>query len=225
MCTDFSTGPVIGDNACKSAVSGQYRLHSPAKDSLARLFGAPAALAALVFAACGDASDVAQRSAAVTPAPPGERAAGPDCGPDGRLQTELFGALAGPIDWSGDALSCAGMPRPEQRGARLRFAGSAAGIELAFLISVPDLEAGRVGAELPSNVTLIEEGDGRFFSTSDLDSCWTDVTANEPDGESTGRYRVAGTLYCIAPLAEVNGDASVTIEEAGFSGYVDWNAQ
>lgn len=147
------------------------------------------------------------------------------CGPGGRLETELFGALRGPIEWSGGALACEGMPRPAQRGARLRFSGTAGDIELAFLISVPGLEPGRVAAELPSNVTLIEEGDGRFFSTSDIDSCWADLEHNEPVDDGARRYRVAGTLYCIAPLAEVNGDASVTIEEAAFSGYVDWDGE
>lgn len=215
--------PVIGDNACKSSVSGQYRLHSPAKDSPQRRFRASILALALLFAACGDAVDEAP-AADVGPAVmlPDHPAAAPACGPGGRLDAELFGALHGPIEWSGDALSCEGMPRPAERGARLRFSGNAGGIQLAFLISLPDLEPGRVAAELPTNVTLIEEGDGRFFSTSDLDSCWTDLDLNEPADEPARRYRVAGTLYCIAPLPEVNGDASVMIEEAGFSGYVTW---
>lgn len=224
MCGYFSLRPVIGDNACKSAVSGQYRLHLPAKDSLRRRILAPILAAALLFSACSDAPDEAP-AAPGNPAAmlPDRAAADPGCGPDGRFETELYGALKGPIAWAGDGLACEGMPRPEQRGARLRFSGSAAGIALAFLVSVPDLEAGRVANELPSNVTLIEEGDGRFFSTSDTDSCWIDLEHNEPVDEGARRYRVAGTLYCIAPLAEVNGDASVTIEEAALAGYVDWD--
>lgn len=223
VSVDFSMGPVIGDNARKSAVSGQYRLYSPANNSLKRAFSALIATTALALSACGDASDelptAAAGAASMLPDHPAEASS---CGPDGRFETELFGALEGSVSWSGAALACEGMPRPEERGARLRFSGSTAGIDLAFLISLPDLEAGSIAAELPSNVTLIEEGDGRFFSTSDLDSCWSDLELNEPFDDAGRRYRVAGTLYCIAPLAEVNGDASVTIEEAGFSGYVDW---
>lgn len=146
------------------------------------------------------------------------------CIPSGRFVTELYGALAGRIDWREDALTCEGMRRPEGRGARLRFAGTAGEtpLELAIIISVPDLPRGGTGSELPSNVTIIEEGNGRFFSTSDVDSCWTDVRRQQPLGDA--RFAIEGRLYCIAPLAEVNGVASVTLNELEFTGVVDWEA-
>ena len=72
-------------------------------------------------------------------------------------------------------------------------------------------------------MTLIEEGGGRFFSTSGLGNCWTDVLEQLQLDEDD--YFVAGTLYCIAPLAEVNGDSSVTLRELEFGGYLDWSAK
>lgn len=178
--------------------------------------------------ACGDtdttppAGDADAGVLAVLPAHPD---GGDGCVASGRLTTELFGALAGRIDWRGNALVCEGMRRPRDRGARLRFAGRAGeapSLDLAIIISVPDLGEGEADRELPSNVTIIEEGNGRFFSTAGLDSCWTDVRRQQPLGGA--RYAIVGRLYCIAPLAEINGEASVTLNELEFSGVVDWKA-
>ena len=114
--------------------------------------------------------------------------------------------------------------RPEGRGARLRFAGEVAGFEqgLSVIIALPDLRRGKTGRELTTNATLILEGEGRFFSTATEGVCWTDVIRQEP--LSGDRFTVSGKLYCIAPLVEVNGDASVSISELEFAGWLDWGA-
>lgn len=149
------------------------------------------------------------------------------CRDDGRLQTTLFGTLSGPLDWSSDQLECSGMPRPNGAGVRLRFAGPLADAErvIAIIIAIPDLEPGSTGDELSSKITLIDEGRGRFFSTWDINNCWTDISSQEPVGETGGRVNIDGTLYCVAPLAEVNGDGSISIVELSFSGSLDWNAK
>jgi hypothetical protein len=90
---------------------------------------------------------------------------------------------------------------------------------------MPGLERGSPARELGSNVTLIEEGSGRFFSTSGLGSCWTDVSEQQVMDDNADVYFVAGTLYCIAPLAEINGDGSVTVRELQFGGLLDWSAK
>ncbi len=156
---------------------------------------------------------------------PAAAAGAEDCGEAGELSADLFGALAGPVRWSTDALRCEGMPRPDGAGARLRFAGAFGTEEqpIAFIIAVPSLERGVIGRELPSNVTLIAEGQGRFFSTPDLEDCWTDVSSQTPLG-TEGRFSIEGQVYCIAPLPEVNGSGSITIDEFRFSGLVDWTA-
>lgn len=149
------------------------------------------------------------------------------CSEDGRLRTELFGALAGPLDWSAGEFECSGMPRPNGEGARLRFAGQVVGADrrVAVIIALPDLERGVADVELGSKVTLIDEGSGRFFSTWDLDSCWTDITFLESSDESDERFKIGGTLYCLAPLAEVHGESSVLISELEFLGALDWSAK
>jgi len=179
----------------------------------------------LLGAACGNPPDTAAANAASPPQgflPAAEFATG--CGDGGHLDVTLYGALAGPVRWNADAMSCEGMPRPDGAGARLRFAGQPdGGPPLAFIIGIPDLARGATGSDLPSNVTIIEEGEGRFFSTTNLDTCWTDVDGQDAVDDA-GRFAVRGRLACISPLPEVNGESSVTLDELRFTGFVDWES-
>ena len=149
------------------------------------------------------------------------------CSADGRLSASLYGALEGEVNWQADAMSCEGMPRPGGEGARLRFAGTAgdSGLALAFIVAIPKLKPDAGGTELPTRLTIIEEGKGRFFSSVDLDNCWTDIASQLPGGEDEHANIVAGKVFCIAPLAEVNGDTSVSIEHFEFAGIVNWGPQ
>ena len=149
------------------------------------------------------------------------------CDNDGFLRTSIYGAFETAVDWRSDGLDCEGMPRPDGEGARLRFAGSVSDgtQKLTFIIAMPDLVPGQPARELATNVTLIAEGSGRFFSTPGLDSCWTDVDMRESGGQSPDAFAVEGTLYCIAPIPEVNGTSSISLEETHFSGRLDWSAK
>jgi hypothetical protein len=195
----------------------------------------------LLFAplsACNQALDSAEiaaqepgetQAAAATPVLSALPASNPvsPCRADGHFQTELFGALDGPLSWSGSELECSGMPRPNGAGARLRFAGQVIGTDrrIAMIIALPDLQRDELATELGSKVTLIDESSGRFFTTWDIENCWTDITAQESSDESGDRYNIDGTLYCVSPLAEMNGNASVSITELSFAGSLDWSAK
>ena len=174
--------------------------------------------AAALLAACNKAPDTAPAGLEAEIAPQF------NCGRGGYLRTSLFGAVSADIDWPAVAVSCEGMPRPDALGARLRFAGHAAeiGQDLAIIIAMPGLERGATGDEMKTNATVILEGSGRFFSTAADDVCWTDVLRQEPLSDE--RFAIGGKLYCIGPLIEVNGDASVSIPELEFSGLLDWSA-
>jgi len=182
--------------------------------------------------ACGSANDSEDESEAAAGNPaisvlPDMSRDMPGCDDGGELYTELYGALAGEIEWILDEMQCQGMPRPDGAGARLRFAGVAGknDVPIAFIIGLPGLERDANGVELPSNVTIIDESNARFFSTPGLDSCWTDVEAQWSVDDGGDRYRIDGVLYCISPLPEVNGDASVSVPELRFSGILDWSAK
>lgn len=118
---------------------------------------------------------------------------------------------------------CENMQRPNRQGMRLRFAGDMEGERLALIIALPELEAGAEAIESPSRVTAIIEGSGRFFSTPDLNACWTEIESQTalPDDENT--YILSGTLSCITALGQINGDAAVTIPSLSFTTIVDWS--
>lgn len=132
--------------------------------------------------------------------------------------------MRGSLVWSTD-LSCAGMPRPGGQGARLRLSGPAPVDEtqqLALILGLPDLERGATGREIQTNVTLIAEEQGLFFSTTDAANCWTDITEQTALGSAADTYRIAGVLYCVAPLPEVNGSKNITLGDLEFSSILNW---
>jgi hypothetical protein len=148
--------------------------------------------------------------------------------PGGALTASVYGSLEGRLDWEGSQLACEGMPRPHGRGARLRFEGPASGgsstDRLAFIIALPDLVEGRAATELEAGVTLMEVNAGRFFSSPEQAGCWADVDDQVPIGGAGAQaYRISGLLYCVSPLAEVNGAASVSLRDLRFTGKVDWS--
>ena len=151
----------------------------------------------------------------------------PACGADGAVVAEIYGGVRASIDWDSRTLECEGMPRPNGEGARLRFAGPAATadgeLKLAFILGLPDLRPGETARELPTNVTLMEEGSGRFFGTRDAVNCWTDINLHEPVQPAvSSSYKIGGVLYCVAPLADLNGSASISFADLTFTGRLDW---
>jgi hypothetical protein len=145
------------------------------------------------------------------------------CGSDGVLNASLFGSIETSLDWSTRDMECESMKRPNGEGIRFRFAGDAAGERLAIIIAVPGLEPDEANVELPSKVTATVEGSGRFFTTPNLESCWTEIQSQTILPDQPGVSAVDGVLYCIAPLGEVNGDAAVSIPELTFSALVQWS--
>ncbi len=215
----FSNNDLLSDNDEADTLHRNDR-KLPGWRRFVRTSGSALAICASV-ASCGDASP---------PAPISAETRAPDklaCCDGGHLQTQLYGAVQAVVDWSTGDLECEGMPRPNDAGARLRFAGFAREIDrpIVFIIAIPALARGATARELLSTVTLIEEGNGRFFGTADMESCWTDVTSQIALDDSEDRYTIAGTLYCITPLAEMNGDANVSVPQLHFTGLIDWGAK
>ena len=163
--------------------------------------------------------------------PPVSVQAPSDCVAGGRLKVETFGALQADIDWREPAMRCEGMQRPRGEGARLRFAGELtlddATRTIAFILSIPELEKGKIADQLRTRVTVIEEENARFYSTRETDICWSNITHQAPltnqDGIIiTGRYSISGLTYCLAPVAELNGAASLTLSDMEFTGQLRW---
>ncbi len=147
------------------------------------------------------------------------------CSSDAYLSAGLFGSIEREIRWSAEDLQCESMLRPDGKGVRLRFTGTAAGSQLAIILALPRLQRGLDDAESPTVVTLTVEGSGRFFSTPSAETCWSDVSAHDMLEGNQDQYIISGTLYCVAPLGEINGDAAISIPEMSFRGIVDWSAK
>lgn len=148
----------------------------------------------------------------------------PSCAPDGAIEVALYGAIRADLGWAGSDLGCDGMPRPEGRGARLRFSGAIDGRQrLTFIIALPGLEAGKTARELRATVTIIEEDRGRFFSNGEMEICWSDIEVHDRVPGVEGAYRLGGIVYCAAPLAELNGGGGVSFTDLRFSGRLDWS--
>lgn len=147
------------------------------------------------------------------------------CGGQGMLQAALAGAIEVQLDWPDAALRCDSMPRPDAQGIRMRFSGPVGDEWLDIIIALPELDADEAGADFDSNVTISVAGSARFFSTPNLDTCWTDVAGNQVLADQSGTRRVVGSLSCVGPLGEVNGDGFVDIRSLRFSGIANWGSE
>lgn len=170
----------------------------------------------LLAAQVGQAQELSSPLADVSP-----------CAADGRLTVSLYGGIRTTLDWTAAEFECLGMPRPDNEGARLRFAGTAevAGEarRIAIIVGLPALKQGQTARETPANITIIEENAGRFFSSSEASFCFSDIDEQEQDANGeAGEYRISGVLYCVAALAELNGTGDVSLSDLKFSGRIDW---
>ena len=178
-----------------------------------RFIGVPVAAC---LAACGEFRPPLSTEAVVSTSGP--------CGAGSYVRAELYGAIRSTLDWSTN-LTCDGMPRPDGQGARLRLSGPAPvgdTQQLALILGMPGLVRGAIADELQTNVTLIAEDQGLFFSTTDAANCWTDIVEHAARDGSRDTYRVSGVLYCVAPLPEVNGSKSITLGDLKFAGTLTW---
>jgi hypothetical protein len=144
------------------------------------------------------------------------------CGERGNLTGDLSGAINVALNWTGAQMHCESMLRPDAEGIRLRFSGDVEGERLAIIIAMPELTEGVAGPEFDSNITISVEGSGRFFSTPNMNMCWTEIRTHDPRVDDPEIYDIAGSLSCVGPLGEINGDAYIEIRDLQFSGVVAW---
>jgi hypothetical protein len=149
--------------------------------------------------------------------------------PDGFLRGRFFGALSLTADWSGAELSCDGMLRPDEGGVRLFFSrvqprgDRSGGDRLSVLIGIDGRPEDLVGAERPASVTVIDERQGRFYSTGGPGRCWatiSSVTVLHRARTGSAGHRIAGLLYCVGALPAIGDRSSLTLGDLYFAGRV-----
>lgn len=139
---------------------------------------------------------------------------------DGYLKGGLYGALRKTIDWRGKNMLCDGMSRPEGRGIRLVFSEHINPDDpgLVLVIGLADAKLGAPEQELEANVTIIDQVNGKFYSTQKQPRCWTRLTTQlRLTGTIEESWRLDGRLYCASALAALAGPGSVTLDEFEFS--------
>ena len=148
------------------------------------------------------------------------------CLPDGSgyLSARVRGDLNLDIDWRGKGLACTGMPRPDGRGMRLRFAAKLPdGSALAFVFAPPVLAEGATARAVPVNVTVLTEGGGRIYATRGGQRCTLDEVRQQrlPDTADTDRaWAVTARGFCTGPARALVGDGDLLLTRFDFRGLV-----
>src|SRR6266480_3039967 len=193
----------------------------------------------LLLCACGLAGVLP--GAAASPAPalaaPAGGAHGCLPGGNGYLRARIRGAMNLDIDWHDAEIECDGGPRPDGSGlrvssARPRAAGrrsspasrcrpGADGRRLRLVFGVGSVHEGRTGRALPTNLTVIFEGEERVFATRGEDHCTVDELRQERLGALGGplrSWRIVARGFCTSPASTLNSDARILVSRFDFAG-------
>ncbi|HEY3784620.1 MAG TPA: hypothetical protein VGL55_05020 [Steroidobacteraceae bacterium] len=158
-------------------------------------------------------------------APSGKSAHGCLANGGGYLRAQIRGALVLDVDLHNSELECEGGPRPDGSGLRISFAGPlrSDGRRLRVVFGVSKASEGQPGRALPTNLTLIFEGESRLFATRGEDKCTVDQLTQERLGALGGprrSYRVIARGFCIAPVSSVSQQESILVSRFDFAGLV-----
>jgi hypothetical protein len=145
-------------------------------------------------------------------------------GGNGYLKAEIRGARNLDLNWRNDELECQGGPRPGSSGLRVAFAGPPLddGHRLRLVFGVARVHEGKGGRELPTNLTVIFEGEQRLYSTRGDDHCTIDQLRQErlADIGAKRQWRVVARGFCVSPASTLNSDARILVSKFDFAGSV-----
>jgi hypothetical protein len=144
---------------------------------------------------------------------------------DGYLRARIRGALKLDVSLHNAELECDGGPRPDGSGIRVSFAGPARsdGRRLRMVFGVAKATEGAKGRELPTNLTVIFEGEQRMFATRGDDKCTVDEFNQERVGALGGpirTYRVIARGFCITPVKALDSEQTILVNSFDFAGNV-----
>jgi len=142
---------------------------------------------------------------------------------NGYLRARIRGTLNLDIDWHNAEIECDGGPRPDSSGIRVSFAGplKSDGRRLRMVFGVGAAKEGAPGKELPTNLTVIFEGENRLFTTRGQDRCTVDQLEQQRIGALGGprrTYRIVARGFCIAPANALSGDGQILVSRFDFAG-------
>jgi hypothetical protein len=149
----------------------------------------------------------------------------PGCLPSGNgyLRATIRGAMNLDLNWGNGELECEGGPRPDGSGLRLAFAGPphADGRRVRLVFGVEAAHEGLGGRDLPTNLTVIFEGEERLFSTRGDDHCTVDELRQERLGALGGpvrSWRIIARGFCVSPASTLDARSRILVSSFDFAG-------
>lgn len=147
---------------------------------------------------------------------------------NGYLRARIRGALNLDINWKNAELECDGSARPDGHGIRLSFAGPlrAGGRRLRMVFGVATAAEGAPGRALPTNLTVIFEGEQRLYTTRGDDRCTIDELQEERVGAlgpAVRSYRVVARGFCVAPASALGREEHILVTRFDFAGRVNFD--
>jgi hypothetical protein len=150
------------------------------------------------------------------------------------LRARIRGAVRLDVDLKGGRLSCEGAPRFDGSGIRMGFEGRVGGRRIRMVFGIDGAREGRPGRELPTNLTVIFEGERQLFATQGDGNCTVDRLRQEPLHGAGRRarpprasppirsYRIIAHGFCIAPANDVGGKRRILVTTFDFAGRADF---
>ena len=134
----------------------------------------------------------------------------------------MRGASNMDIDWHDADMQCDGGPRPGQQGLRVTFAGPAHGgaHNLRFVFGFAAAAGARSAQNVPTNVTVIFEGERKLFSTAGDGKCTIDEFSAQPlsSAGNARLRRVSARGFCVEPATALAGNSRLLLSRFDFAG-------
>ena len=145
------------------------------------------------------------------------------------LRAHIRGAVRLDVDLRGPGLTCEGGPRLDGSGLRMGFEGRVGpgGRRMRMVFGIDGAKEARSGRELPTNLTVIFEGEKLLFATQGDGNCTVDRLTQHrivSDGHPGRAYRIVAHGFCIAPANDLGGHRRILVTTFDFAGRADFNA-
>jgi hypothetical protein len=151
----------------------------------------------------------------------------------GYLRARLRGAVDLDLDWKNAQMECEGGPRPpgkenKSNGIRVSIGGPirGEGRRIRLVFGIGGVDEGKNGQTLPTNVTILFEGEQRLFATLGDDKCTVDTLSQQRvETLDPGRaiYRVEARGFCLGPATSLTKGERLLVTSFDFAGRVEFN--